>query len=134
MTRTLCNDSAVYRSCDTDGGNWQFNTALPLVWVLVTCSGCINNIINYNIKNEKLLNSNNNRSKNKAPLGYRRFQIGCEFVEYDLFYTTNLIQNRTYIRFDRCLICIVQLLRFSDFSLYPLSFFLYSPFKRPWST
>ena len=30
---------------------------------------------------------------------------------------------------DRCLIGIVQLLRFSGFSLYPLSFFLYSPFK-----
>ena len=30
---------------------------------------------------------------------------------------------------DRCLICIVQRLRFSGFSLYPLSFFLYSPFK-----
>ena len=30
---------------------------------------------------------------------------------------------------DRCLICIVQNLRFSGFILYPLSFFLYSPFK-----
>ena len=30
---------------------------------------------------------------------------------------------------DRCLISIVQLLRFSGFRLYPLSFFLYSPFK-----
>ena len=30
---------------------------------------------------------------------------------------------------DRCLICIVQNLRFSGFSLYPLLFFLYSPFK-----
>ena len=30
---------------------------------------------------------------------------------------------------DRCLICIVQNLRFSGFSLYPLSLFLYSPFK-----
>ena len=42
---------------------------------------------------------------------------------------------------DRCLICIVQRLRFSGFILYPLSFFLYSPFKQvdllyrgePWS-
>jgi len=32
---------------------------------------------------------------------------------------------------DRCLIGIVQNLRFSGFSLYPLSFFLYSPFKFP---
>ena len=30
---------------------------------------------------------------------------------------------------DRCLIGIVKILRFSGFSLYPLSFFLYSPFK-----
>ena len=30
---------------------------------------------------------------------------------------------------DRRLICIVQNLRFSGFSLYSLSFFLYSPFK-----
>ena len=32
---------------------------------------------------------------------------------------------------DRCLICIVQNLRLAGFSLYPLSFFLYSPFKCP---
>ena len=30
---------------------------------------------------------------------------------------------------DRCLICIVQNLRFSGFSLYPLSFFQHSPFN-----
>ena len=30
---------------------------------------------------------------------------------------------------DRCLIGIVQLLRFSGFTIYSLSFFLYSPFK-----
>ena len=30
---------------------------------------------------------------------------------------------------DRCLLCIVQHLRFSGFILYPLSFFLYSPFE-----
>ena len=33
---------------------------------------------------------------------------------------------------DRCLIGIVQLLRFSGFILYPLLFFLYSPFKKEW--
>ena len=71
------------------------DSALLLVGVLVTCSGCINNIINYNINNEKLLNSNNNRSKNKAPLGYRRFQIGYVFTEYDLLNTMNLIQNHS---------------------------------------
>ena len=31
---------------------------------------------------------------------------------------------------DRCLICIVQNLKFSGFNLYPLSFFLYSPFNK----
>ena len=31
---------------------------------------------------------------------------------------------------DRCLICIVQQLRFSVFSLYPLLVFLYSKFKK----
>ena len=30
---------------------------------------------------------------------------------------------------DRCIICIVQRLRFSGFILYPLSFFHYCPFK-----
>ena len=42
------------------------------------------------IKNEKLLNSNNHGSKLKffqTPLGYRRFQIGRVFAEYDLFKT-----------------------------------------------
>ena len=34
---------------------------------------------------------------------------------------------------DRSLICIVQRLRFSGFSLYPLSFFLYSPSKFQYS-
>ena len=52
----------------------------------MTCSGRkkIKSIIS--IKNEKLLNSNNNRSKPEflAQLGYRRFQIGCVFAEHDL--------------------------------------------------
>ena len=30
---------------------------------------------------------------------------------------------------DKCPICIVQLLRFSGFILYPISFFIYSPFN-----
>ena len=69
----------------------------------------------------------------------------CVFVEYDLFNTTNFIQNLIYTFWynfdtvlsqfletgtsDRCLTYIVQRLRFSGFILYPLSFFLYSPFK-----
>ena len=37
-------------------------------------------------------------------MGYNRFQIVCVFAEYDLFNnTTNLIQNVTYIRFDKIL-------------------------------
>ena len=70
-------------------------------------------------------------------------------IEYGLFNTTNFIRSLIYIRFgiiltqfyinfsrqehqiDVFLICIVQNLRFSGFSLYPLSFFLYSPFNAP---
>ena len=75
----------------------------------------------------------------QAPLGYRCFQIGCVFVEYDLLNTTTLYL--TYIRFGIIHKFDVnflrqehqkklnQLLRFSGFSLYSLSFFLYSPFK-----
>ena len=87
----------------------------------------------------------NNIIKNsQAPVRYRRFQIGCIIVEYGLFNTTTFIQNLIYIRVgiiltqlletgtsDRCVICIVQCLRFSGFILYPLSFFLYSPFNLP---
>ena len=79
-------------------------------------------------------------------MGYHRFQIGCVFVEYDLFNTTTFIQNCIYMNFRikftqfyinflrrnftyRWLICIVQCLRFSGFILYPLSYFLYSPFN-----
>ena len=32
-------------------------------------------------------------------MGYNRIQIGCVFVEYDLFNTTTFIQNLTYVRF-----------------------------------
>ena len=31
--------------------------------------------------------------------GFNHFQIGCVFVEYDLFNTTTFIQNLTYVRF-----------------------------------
>ena len=82
----------------------------------------------------------------QVSVGYYRFQIVCLFAEYDLFQLTTFIQNFTYIDFridlaqfyikflvtetsDRCLICIVQRLRFSVFSLYALSFSLYSPFN-----
>ena len=81
----------------------------------------------------------------QAPVGYNLFQIGCIFAEYELLKPTTSIQNWIYkflynfdtvlYQFlvtgtsDRCLIGIVQRLRFSGFILYPLSFFLYSPFK-----
>ena len=29
----------------------------------------------------------------QVSVGYRRFQIGCVFIEYDLFNTTTFIQN-----------------------------------------
>ena len=78
-------------------------------------------------------------------MGYNSYQIGCLIVEYGLSNTT-LIRNLIYIRFgiiltqfyinfsrqkhqQKCLFCIVQDLWFSGFILYPLSFFLYSPFK-----
>ena len=35
----------------------------------------------------------------QAPVGYRRFQIGCVFVEYDLFNTKTFLQNCTYMNF-----------------------------------
>ena len=44
MTKTPSNGSAVYWSHDTDGDTYDNNTALPLVGVLVTCSGRIKNI------------------------------------------------------------------------------------------
>ena len=34
-----------------------------------------------------------------AKLRYRRFQIGCAFVEYDLFNTATFIQNCLYMNF-----------------------------------
>ena len=78
---------------------------------------------------------------------YNRFQIVCVFAEYDLFklllYKISYI-NRFSYNFDTVLyqfletgisdMCIVQRLRFSGFILYPLSFFLYSPFKNELST
>ena len=32
-------------------------------------------------------------------VGYSHFQIGCVFVEYNLYNSTNLIQNIIYTRF-----------------------------------
>jgi len=100
------------------------------------------------IKNEKLLNSNN-RSKLEflrllcdiavfrlveyllnmicliLRISYKILHIYVFWYNFD----TVLYQFLETGTSDRTLICLNQLLRFSDFSLYPLSFFLYSPFK-----
>jgi len=49
--------------------------------------------------------------------------------EFSYIFDTVLYQFLETGISDRCLIGIVQLLRFSCFSLYPLLFFLNSPFK-----
>ena len=36
---------------------------------------------------------------NQGPVEYCRFQIGCVFVEYDLFNAKNFIQNCMYMNF-----------------------------------
>ena len=105
------------------------NTALPLVGVLVTCSGRIND----------------NMSKLKF-LRHLWEIVVFRVVGYllNMINTPNLIQNLTDIHFgiiltqyqfletetsDRTLICLNQPLRFSGFSLCPISFFVYSHFK-----
>ena len=81
----------------------------------------------------------------QASLGYFRSQIGFVFAEYDLSQPTIFIQNYIYIKFgiiltefyiiswhrtsDRTLMGLNQLLICLDFSLYPISFLLYSLFK-----
>ena len=66
ISRTPNNGSAVYWSHDTDRVMCDKNTALPLVGVLVTYDTDIFIILSIiSVKNEKILNSNNNRSKPK---------------------------------------------------------------------
>ena len=76
---------------------------------------------------------------------YSRFQIGCVIVEYDLFNATTFIQNLTdvlfgiiltqfYVNFSKQehkinVLYVSFNLRFSGFSLYPLSFLIYSTFN-----
>ena len=63
----------------------------------------------------------------QAPSGYHCFQIGCGIAEYDLFNPNSFFyqfletgtSDRTRKGFDQLL----------GFSLYPLSYFLYSSFK-----
>ena len=77
-------------------------------------SGRINNIINYIFEKWKIIKFKLQQEQtwvSQAPLGYRRSQIGCVIVEYDLFNTTNLIQNLTYIRFGIILTVLYQFLK-----------------------
>ena len=64
-------------------------------------------------------------------MGYRRFQIGFVFVEYDLLIQKSIYMNfrinftKFHINFSRQ----EHQIDISGFILYPLSFFLYSPFN-----
>ena len=72
-------------------------------------------------------------------MGYHRFQIGCLLAEFDLFKPTTFIQNCIFDKVvnqfleigtsDITFMGRDQELKWLAFSPYPLSFFLYSPFK-----
>jgi len=114
---------------------WSCNTD-----VLITLS-----IIS--IQNEKLVNSNNNRSRPKFSrllwdifvfrLVAYLLNIICLNLRflYDILHIYEFCYNFDTFLYKcletrtsyRTLICLDQLLRFSSFSLYPPSFFLYSP-------
>ena len=47
------------------------------------------------MQNKKIIKGANLRFSGSC--GHRRFQIGCVFVEYDLFKPTTSIQNFRYI-------------------------------------
>ena len=65
-----------------------------------------------------------------APLVlYYKCYTKLQIYEFSYNFDTVLYQFLETGTSDRCLICIVQLLRFPCFILYPLSFFLYSPFQ-----
>ena len=60
------------------------------------------------------------------------------FIQNCIYMNFRKILTEIYINFsrqsDRCIVCIVQRLRFSGFILYPLSFFLHSSFKLYYSS
>jgi len=127
-------------------------TALPLTEVLVTWYG----LYGLNVLILLIISIQNANLKLKIVMGANlRFSGSCWIssfsdwfricgiwsVLYYNLYTKLYIYGFLY-RFDkglfqfletetsdRCLICILQRLRFSGFILYPLSFFLYSPFN-----
>ena len=148
MTRTPSNGSGVYWSLDADS---QVTTILhchwlefwghdPDVWIM---------LLIISIKNETLLNLNNNWSKPEFLRLLRDiiiFRLVAYYLNmiclifrilykilhiYKVWYNfdTVLYQFPETGTSDRCLIGLNQLPRFSGVSLYPLSFFLYSPFK-----
>ena len=56
---------------------------------------------------------------------YNPFKPSIFFTKFDKI-SYQFLETGTS---DRCLVCIVQNLRISGFILYPLLFFLYSPFN-----
>ena len=59
------------------------------------------------------------------------YNLNTKLQKYEFSYKFNTVLYQFLVTgtSDRCLKGIFQRLRFSGFSLYPLSFFLYSPFK-----
>ena len=106
---------------------WSHDTDVQLIFSIIS------------FINEKLLNLNNNRSKPKL------LRLLWDIVAVDLFKPTIFIQNFIFIDFRKTVLCpfletgtsvkalmgLDQLLKCSGFSIYPLSFFLYSPFQIP---
>ena len=100
------------------------------------------------IKNEKLLNSNNIRSKPKflrlfwVIVVFRMVVYLLNMIRLNLLFLFKVLYFRFSYKFDtvlyqfletgtldRTLMGLDQLLKCLGFGLYPLSFFLYSPFK-----
>ena len=119
VTRTPTNGSAVLLSCVSVCITWPvYCTAI------VGSSGHVIRtyiLINVELTSTFLL---------YRGLVHHHHRILKVYLTYIRF---GIILTQVYVNFsrklDRSLIGIVQLLRFSDFSLNPLSFFLYGPFN-----
>ena len=144
ISRIPNNGSAVYWSHDTDRVMCDKNTALPLVGFLVTYDTDMFIILSIiSVKNEKILNSNNNRSKPKLLrllwdivvfrlVAYLLNIISLNLLlfkfhtyRFSYYFDTVLYQFLETGTSDRCLLCIVQRLRF--YLIPPLIFPLQSP-------
>ena len=121
---------------------WYCTAILVGVWWGDTDVSSILSIIS--IKIEKLVNSNNNRSKSEVfsllwdvSVSDWLLNIFCLKLILNLKFLNNfdtvLYQFLKTGTSDRTLIGFDQLLKFLGFSLYPFSFFLYSPFKSFWN-